>query len=167
MEVEPSINYLQRVEDKRFPLEDAVNKIVNKHTGELQSVINKIKNMINDQTKQLSNIEIDEILLQLPLLLFDLTDDQEIVGLQADFSHQLYKEAYNEAYKITKGTIADKNSSCELTSLVQKMDSIIYDRAYKIIRQQVNMAVEILNSVKKLRDTRQQGASFNNFSNRF
>ena len=34
MEVEPSINYLQRVEDKSFPLEDAVNKIVNKHTGE-------------------------------------------------------------------------------------------------------------------------------------
>ena len=109
--------HIERVDNKSTPLVQAVESIVNHHTGELDDVIHKIRSMLKDETDQLTDLEIDDIMLQLPILLYDNTDNQELVGLQSDLANQIYKEAYNEAYKIARGTIADKTSVAELTSM--------------------------------------------------
>ena len=160
--------HIERVDNKSKPLLDAVNSIVNAHTSDLAQVIHRIRDMLKDDTDQLTDLEIDDIMLQLPILLFDNTDDQELVGLQSDLANQIYKEAYNEAYKIARGTIADKTTVAELTAMANKLDSYIYDRAYKIIKQKIDMARETLNAVKKVQASRQQRYDFGKFSgNRF
>lgn len=156
-----------RVETVSLPLEKIVNNIVSDHIGELETVIHKIRDMLKDETDQLTDLEIDDIMLQLPILLFDNTDDQEIVGMQSDLSSQIYKEAYNEAFKLARGTVADKTSVAELTAMAQKLDTLIYDRAYKIIKQKINMAVETLNAVKKIQSSRQQRYDLDRFRTRF
>lgn len=156
-----------RIEGKSKPLEDIVNKIVYNHTAELQSVMHKIRQCTKDDTPELTDIEIEQIMLELPLLLFDVTDDQELVGMQSDFASQLYKEAYNESFKDARGTISDKNTSAELNSMIQKLDSQIYDRAYKIIKQKVSLAIETLNAVKKVQSTRQQKSDLGKTLSRF
>ena len=160
--------HLERVENKSQPMLDAVNSIVKNHTGDLEQVIHKIRDMLKDETDQLTDLEIDDIMLQLPILLFDNTDDQELVGLQSDLANQIYREAYNEAYKLARGTVADKSSVAELNAMVNKLDSFIYDRAYKIIKQKIDMARETLNAVKKVQASRQQRYDFGKFGgNRF
>lgn len=160
--------HIERVENKSQPMLDAVNSIVKNHTRDLEQVIHKIRDMLKDETDQLTDLEIDDIMLQLPILLFDNTDDQELVGLQSDLANQIYREAYNEAYKLARGTVADKSSVAELNAMVNKLDSFIYDRAYKIIKQKIDMARETLNAVKKVQASRQQRYDFGKFGgNRF
>lgn len=159
--------HIERVEKKGDPLVCAVENIVANHTAELDKVIYKIRELLKDDTDQLTDLEIDDIMLQLPILLYEITDDQEVVGIQSDLANQLYKEAYNEAYKIARGTIADKTSVAELNSLESKLDSFIYDRSYKIIKQKVDMAKETLNAVKKVQASRQQRYDFGKFSIKF
>jgi hypothetical protein len=148
--------YKERVEGKSLPLEQAVHNIVDLHTKELQIVIHKIRDLLKDETDELTDTEIDDIMLQLPILLFDITDNQELVGMQSDLATQIYKESYNEAYKLARGTIADKQSVAELNAIASKLDSLIYERAYKIIKQKISMAIETLNAVKKVQTSRQQ-----------
>jgi hypothetical protein len=159
--------HITRVDDRSKPLLNAVESIVAKHTGELENVIHKIRDMLKDDTDQLSDLEIDDIMLQLPILLFDVTDDQELVGLQSDLANQIYKEAYSEAYKIARGTVADRTSVAELSAMANKLDSYIYDRAYKIIKQKIEMARETLNAVKKVQVSRQQRYDFGKMGSRF
>ena len=159
--------HLERVEEKGKPLEDAVMSIVKRHTEDLEQVIHRIRDMLKDDTDQLTDLEIDDIMLQLPILLFDVTDDQELVGMQSDLSNQIYKEAYNEAYKVARGTIAYKTSVAELNSMASKLDSFIYDRSYKIIKQKIQMAQETLNAVKKVQASRQQKLEIGRFGPRF
>ena len=159
MEID-NVGHLERVDDKSQPLLNAVNTIVDKHTGDLAQVIHKIRDMLKDETDQLTDLEIDDIMLQLPILLFDVTDDQELVGLQSDLANQIYNEAYNEAYKLARGTMGDKKSVAELNAMTNKLDSFIYDRSYKIIKQKIQMAQETLNAVKKVQTSRQQRYDF-------
>lgn len=156
MELGNSIDFVNRIEGNSTPVEEAVNSIVDRHTKELTEIIHKIRSLLKDDTDILTDQEIEDILLQLPIILYDITDDQEVVGLQADLASQIYKEAYNEAYKVARGTIGDKNSVAELQTMTHKLDGQIYDRAYKTIKQKVSLAIETLNAVKKVRDSRAQ-----------
>ena len=162
-----NINYKERVLDKSNALEVAVQHIVDEHTAELTNIIKAIRNMLKDETDILSDQEIEDIMLHLPIILYDKTDDQEIVGLQSDLANQIYKEAYNEAYKLARGTIADKTSVAELNTMQNKLDQIIFDRAYKIIKQKINMAIETLNAVKKVQAMRMERGNIDKFSSKF
>lgn len=159
--------YTKNVEKYSTPIERVINNIVHNHVAELEIVIHRIRDMLKDDTDQLTDLEIDDIVLQLPILLFDITDDQELVGMQSDLASQIYREAYNEAYKIARGTVADKTSVAELTAMESRIDSIIYDRAYKIIKQKIDMARETLNAIKKVQASRQQRYDLGKFNNRF
>ena len=146
-------------------LENAINRIVDTHIGELNETIDKIKSMLKDETDILTDQEIEDILLQLPILLYDVTDGQEIVGMQSDLAGLIYKEAYNEALKIARGTVQEKSSISELATMTEKFDTVIYDRAYKIIKQKISIATDVLNAVKRIHSTRIQGVELGNKSN--
>lgn len=154
-----------RIGGASVPLENAIGRIVENHIGHLNDVILKLKSMLEDETDLLTDLEIEDILLHLPLLLYDVTDDQEVVGMQSDLADLIYKEAYNEALRIARGTVQEKASATELATMTQKFDTVIYDRAYKTIKQKIAMAIEILNAVKRIQSTRIQGIELGNKSN--
>ena len=83
--------YKERDEGKSLPLEQAVHTIVDLHTKDLQMVIHKIRDLLKDETDELTDTEIDDIMLQLPILLFDITDNQELVGVDdSDMNNKKY-----------------------------------------------------------------------------
>lgn len=143
-------------------LENAIHRIVDDHIGDLTATIDRIKIMLKDDTDILTDQEIEDILLQLPILLYDVSDNQEVVGMQSDLASLIYKESYNEALKIARGTVQEKTSASELATMTEKFDTVIYDRAYKIIKQRISMAIEILNAVKRIQATRLQGVELGN-----
>lgn len=154
-----------RIGGSSTSIENAINRIVDEHIGDLNDIIDKIKKLLRDDTDILTDQEIEDLLLQLPLLLYDVTDNQEIVGMQSDLAGLIYKESYNEALKIARGTVQEKTSASELATMTEKFDTVIYDRAYKIIRQKISMAIEVLNAVKRIQSTRIQGIELGNKTN--
>lgn len=137
-------------------IDEIIRNIVDSKTAEVTDVIHKIRTWLKDETTELSDIEIDDILLQLPILLYDAMEEQEIVGMNLDLANQIYKEAQSQAYNMARGTIADKNATADLKTRSQQLEKIIFDRSYKIIKQKFEMAIETLNSVKKVQASRQQ-----------
>lgn len=137
-------------------LEDVVNNIINKYTGDLTNIIHKIRILLKDDTQELTDLEIEDLLLQLPIIIYDIIEDQEIVGLRSDISNQLLKEANSEAYKLARGTIPERQSFADLQTREQQLEKIIYDRSYKAIKQRVDIAIETLNAVKRVQGSRQQ-----------
>ena len=154
-------------EDATNQMEQIIKKIVNTRTKEISIIIHKIQSFLKDDTQELTDLEIDDILLQLPIVLYDAMEGQEIVGMQSDMATQLYKQAQSEAYNLARGTISDKNAVADMKTRQQQLEKILFDRSYKIIKQKFEMAIETLNAVKKVQASRQQRYDLGRFSNKF
>ena len=148
-------------------METVIRTIVDNKTSEVSDIIHKIRAMLKDDTTELSDIEIDDILLQLPIVLYDAMDEQEIVGMQLDLANQIYKEAQSEAYRLARGTISDKNAVADLQTRAQQLEKILYDTSYKMIKQKFEMALETLNAVKKVQASRQQRYDLGKYNLKF
>lgn len=148
-------------------MEKIIKNIVNEKTKDLTIVIDNIRTLLNDNTPELTDGEIDNILLQLPIILYNSMDEQEITGMQSDLASQLYKQAQSEAFRLARGTISDKNAEADIKTRQEQLEKILFDRSYKIIKQKFEMAVETLNAVKKVQASRQQRNSLYNFSNKY
>ena len=148
-------------------IEDIIRNIVKNKTEDVTIIIHNIRKLLKDDSNELTDLEIDDILLQLPIVLYDSMEEQEIVGMQSDMANQIYKQAQSEAYKMARGTISDKNAVADIQTRQQQLEKILFDRSYKIIKQKFEMALETLNAVKKVQSSRQQRYDLSRFSNRF
>lgn len=148
-------------------MEQCIRSIVDSKTSEVSSIIHSIRALLKDDTTELTDLEIDDILLQLPIVLYDSIEEQEIVGMQSDLANQIYKEAQSQAYRLARGTISDKNAVADIETRTQQLEKILYDRSYKIIKQKFEMAIETLNAVKKVQAARQQRYDIGKFSTKF
>lgn len=154
-------------QDVTKEMETIIKQIVDTKTSDITDIVHKIQTLLRDDTPDLSDAEIDDILLQLPIVLYDSMEEQEIVGMQSDMANQIYKQAQSEAYKMARGTISDKNAVADLQTRQEQLEKILFDRSYKIIKQKFEMAIETLNAVKKVQSSRQQRYDLSRFSNRF
>lgn len=154
-------------QEATLSMEDTIKKIVESKTSDVTSIVHSIRQMLKDETTELSDLEIDDILLQLPIVLYDSVEEQEIVGMQLDMANQIYKEAQSEAYRLARGTISDKNATADLQTRAEQLEKILYERSYKIIKQKLEMAVETLNAVKKVQASRQQRYDLGKYGPRF
>ena len=64
------------------------------------------------------------------------------------------KSNYNMERMKAEGTVADKNSTAESAVMNEAINEIIYQRAYKMIRSKIEMAQEMINSLKRIFDAR-------------
>ncbi len=154
-------------QDATKDMEKVIRSIVESKTKDISIIIHKIQMLLKDNTQELTDAEIDDILLQLPIVLYDSMEEQEIVGMQSDMANQVYKQAQSEAYKMARGTISDKNAAADIQTRQEQLEKILFDRSYKIIKQKFEMALETLNAVKKVQSSRQQRYDLSKFSNRF
>lgn len=154
-------------QDATIQMEQVIKNIVDSKTQDITIIVHKIRSLLKDDTPDLTDAEIDDILLQLPIVLYDSMEEQEIVGMQSDMANQIYKQAQSEAYKMARGTISDKNAVADIQTRQQQLEKILFDRSYKIIKQKFEMALETLNAVKKVQSNRQQRYDLSRFSNRF
>ena len=151
-------------QESTLQIEDVVRRIVDNKTHEVTTVIHKIRSWLKDESQELSDQEIEDILLQLPILLYDAMEEQEIVGMQLDMANQIYREAQSEAYKLARGTIPEKNAVADLQTRAEQIEKIIYDKSYKAIKLKFEMAIETLNAVKKVQASRQQKYDLGRFT---
>lgn len=136
------------VENGRI-LDRLVNEIVVEYTRDLDEYVGNIRDLLKKENPP-TDRQLDLFALNIPVLLYYVGSRQETLGISEDVSKSLKQEIYNKAYESASGTIADKTASAELFSQNATLTNLIYSRAYKKLKNRIEFALEILQSVKKV-----------------
>ena len=142
------------VEANSKAINDIVNGLVADYCKQLDDYVKYINTIIQDQKQPVTPQELDDFVIQLPILLYFAGEAQENLGIHEDIAKAKKMEKYNTIYNQVKGTIADKTAKSEISSQTEYLTHIIYQRAYKMIRSKIEMAQEMINSLKRIFDAR-------------
>lgn len=148
---EKEIEVLQdRVNNNSKMINNLTNKLVADYCKQLDNYVTFVKSLLEDNEHPPTAQELDDIVMNLPVLLYFCGEAQENLGIKTDVAKAVKQEKYNEIYREVKGTIADKTAKSELAAQSETVTHIIYDRAYKIVKEKMNAAYELLSSCKKV-----------------
>ena len=141
----------QKIEELSGIIDIIIDRLVRKYCSELDAEMKKITDKIqNYEQKPLSDLELDNIIIRLPQLIYWASEGQEILGVRADISESLKDEGFIVAYNDTQGSVGQRKLQAESEVLLEELTTMIYDRATKKIKLKVNYAIEMLQSVKKI-----------------
>ena len=140
----------KRVDNNSKLINKLSNDLVNEYCKSLNEYVAFIKQILEDEKHPPTAQELDDFVLNLPVLLYFCGEAQENLGIKTDVAKSIKQEKYNEIYKEVSGTIADKTAKSELAAQAETITHIIYDRAYKIVKEKMTAAYELLSSCKKV-----------------
>lgn len=143
----------QEISENSKLIKDIAFNISKEFTQELDKVMGTCKSIFQSKDK-ITNQEIEDLLAQLPSILYFVNEGQEAVGIKQDIAEMTRKTNYNIAREKANGTVADKNTTAEGQVINEAINEIIYQRAYKLIRAKIEMAQEMVNSLKRIFDAR-------------
>ena len=143
----------QEISENSKLIEDIAFNISREFTQELDKVMGICKSIFQSKDK-ITNQEIEDLLAQLPSILYFVNEGQEAVGIKQDIAEMTKKANYNIAREKANGTVADKNTTAESQVINEAINEIIYQRAYKLIKAKIEMAQEMVNSLKRIFDAR-------------
>ena len=131
-------------------LENIVNDIVNSYTKELDEYVNKIKSVLDDDTDGLTEHDLNQIMIKLCSYMYFIGSKQELLGIRADISDALRDEKYNLAFMSATGTVASKESQALNAIKEEEVIKVIYDRAYKIMKNKYAAVDKWIDAIKKI-----------------
>lgn len=150
-------NCKSKVEEDSAQLQAIVNDIVRPYIEDLDKYIEFVRNILKDGENPPTAQELDDFCMNISVFIYYASGMQEQLGIKDDISKALYREMYNTVRdNQTSGTVADKDSIAELQSQTEYLTSVLYKRAYSIVKAKVAAAQEILSSVKKVISRRMQ-----------
>jgi hypothetical protein len=150
----------EKVELDAQQLQHIIDEIITPYTEDLDKYVDFVKSILKDGEHPATAQELDDFCMNISVYIYYASGMQEQLGIKDDIAKALYKEMYHSARdSIEKGTVADKDSLAELASQQEYLTSMVYKRAYSIVKAKVNAAQEILSSVKKIISRRMEEAS--------
>jgi hypothetical protein len=131
-------------------LDDLVTMVVEKSCSELDNYVAYVKALLDDETRPITDIELDDIVMTLPTLLYFASVNQEVIGLREDIAKMHENNAYSEALQDATGTVQEKQSYAKSLIQNEMLTTIVYQRATKQIKAKTDTALEVLQSCKKV-----------------
>ena len=131
-------------------LDDLVTMVVEKSCSELDNYVTYVKALLDDESRPITDIELDDIVMTLPTLLYFASVNQEIVGLREDIAKMHENNAYSDALQEATGTVQEKQSYAKSLIQNEMLTTIVYQRATKQIKAKTDTALEVLQSCKKV-----------------
>lgn len=153
------------VEINSKQLEEIVNNIIRPYSRDLDKYVSFIKDCLKDGEQPPTTQELEDWCMNLSTYIYFASGMTEYLGIRDDIAKAIYKEMYNNhRNSLDKGTVADKNSLAELASQEEAIISAAYTRSYKIMKNKIENAQELLGSCKKVlshRITEEEMTNFN------
>lgn len=127
------------------------------YTAPLDSIIDKIyKDIIQVDQPPLNTLE--KYFLELSNSLYYMGDKLEKLGVYDVMSKNAYKEVYNNAYlNLTdvgdtkkKPTVAELTANAENEAQYEGIVNDVYSKAYRIVKNKIDAASTMLNSISKI-----------------
>lgn len=141
---------IKTIENNSILIDEIVNKLVSNYCSQLDEYIHIIDCALKDESKPLTDYELDDICINLPTLLYFTAQGQETLGIREDVAKAIKMEVFNKTFDGSQGTIADKTAVADLASQNETIIYIAYDRAYKQIKSRLEIGNELLQSIKKV-----------------
>lgn len=138
------------VNDNFDQLNEIIEKIIRPYSKSLDDYVKRITNSLRDINNPPTTEELEYYCMHLSTDIYWASSMSEQLGIKDDISKALYKEIYNSARDDSEGTVADKNSLAELASEQEYLTNVCYSRAYRLMKNKVENAQELLQSLKKV-----------------
>lgn len=138
------------VEDNSQLVDKIVLEIIEPYISDLDTYVSFVSECLKDGENPPSNSELEDFCMNLSAKIYWAGGGQELLGIRDDIADAVYKETFNGARDEHKGTVQDKNSKAELASQQEKLVSICYSRAYKMMKAKIESAKELHSSCKKV-----------------
>lgn len=148
-----SIRY--KVEQDSEVLDRIVESIVSKYSQQLDSEVDKIKQLL-ERPDDLTDNEVENIVMRLPVFMYYAVNGLEDLGIESDIAKAVKLEVFNENYIRVDGTIKDKTHQAELNTMDEQMIEVAYSRAYRKLKSKIDQAENIFSGVKKVLTKRMQ-----------
>lgn len=139
-----------KVEDNSTVIDDIVRDIIAPYVKDLDNYVVFIKDCLKDGENPPTDYELEDFCMNLSAYIYFASGMCEQLGIRDDIAKAVYTEAYNTARDNQKGTVQDKNTLAELAVQQEKIISVCYTRAYKVVKAKVESAQELLSSCKKI-----------------
>lgn len=139
-----------QVESDSLILEQIVNDIVSSYTKELDDYVDKIKAVLDDNTDELTEQDLNQIMIKLCSYMYFVSSKQELLGIKSDIAEALRDERYNTAFMNATGTVASKESQALSAIKEEEVIKIVYERAYKILKNKYNAIDKWIDAIKKI-----------------
>lgn len=139
-----------QVESDSLVLEQIVNDIVSSYTKELDDYVDKIKAVLDDNTDELTEQDLNQIMIKLCSYMYFVSSKQELLGIKSDIAEALRDERYNTAFMNATGTVASKESQALSAIKEEDVIKIVYERAYKILKNKYNAIDKWIDAIKKI-----------------
>lgn len=139
-----------QVENDSLVLEQIVNDIVSSYTKELDDYVDKIKAVLDDNTDELTEQDLNQIMIKLCSYMYFVSSKQELLGIKSDIAEALRDERYNTAFMNATGTVASKESQALSAIKEEEVIKIVYERAYKILKNKYNAIDKWIDAIKKI-----------------
>ena len=123
----------------------------------MDEYIEHIRKVLDAGTDDLSIEDLNRILIKITTYSYFLGTKQEYLGIRHDIADMIHMEKFNMSYiDATSGTVANKTAKAEEASKEEKTITIVFDRAYKILKMKNDAAIRMIDSIKKIVSSRLQ-----------
>lgn len=139
-------------EDSKL-LKEIVNSIVSRYSKDLDVFVEQIKNKLATTTR-LSDDDVEQMVLVVPVHLYFLGSGLEVLGVESDTAKALRLDRYNDAFINANGTIPDKTADAELQVTYESLMELAYARSYKQLKAKYEVAMQLINSSRKVLEKR-------------
>ena len=131
-------------------IDNLVNDITKDICKELDEYVATVYDVLhNPNDEQLSDVELDNIILKLPCMMYFVGEKQEQLGLRDDILKYANKEEYAKIMQ-REGKKVDNEMMANIELRQKQVISSIITRSYKQISVKMDMALELLQSAKKV-----------------
>ena len=139
---------LEKVGEDSKSIEDIIKKIVDKEIGFINEYVDDINKALDED--DLTVEQLNRILIRLCSFSYYIAERQEMLGVRSDIADMLHKEVYNNNFLDSVGTIAKKQSLAEEMAKEEAVVSIVYNKAYKILKNKRDSIDKYSDAVKKI-----------------
>lgn len=143
------------VENNSKVIDRMVDQIVSKYNRDLNQFIQSVREQL-DRKDLLSDEELENIAVKLPLFMYFAASGLESLGIEGDSAKAVKLDVFNQKYLKATGTIQDKTKAAELDTFNETFVEIAFNRAYKTLRIQLDMAEHLFSGIKKVLSKRMQ-----------
>jgi hypothetical protein len=148
----------KQVEENAEIVESIVEQIVAKYNRDLEELMIEVKSKL-DLKNELTDEELEQITLKLPVFMYFSAGGIEILGVECDSAKAVKLSVFNQKYLAYEGTIQDKTKQAELLTLNEHIIETAFARAYKQLKVQLEMAEHVFSGVRKVLQKRIDEAS--------
>lgn len=141
---------LEKIDLMGEKIDKIVTSIVAKYCSELDDFVNKAYKLLSNKEVDVPDVDIEYMTLQLPCLMYFASNSLEDLGIREDIARRVEKEIYNNTILSVEGRVSEKESAAQIAIQKDALVTSINSRAYRKVKSRVELALEMLGSLKKV-----------------